>query len=270
MDDWFSRAEVLDADALSDAIIDDDLQTALLAIEGARDHADGCTATLDALAAEVATVRDETSDGFMALAAVLGTRRDFRGDPDHYRRPENSHLTKVLSNHRGLPVLLCCVWLLVARRVGVPIVGIALPGHFVLRDEESRRYADPFEGGRILTAMQCLELSARASGEVPSAEMVTPCSLSNIVPRVLRNWVNHHTDVDDPRGAYRAARILAAIRPDDPEPQFLVAQVALNARGPNAAAEVYEGIAERLGSSSAGELARRRATALRQRRDVLH
>ena len=121
MDDWFSRAEVLDADALSDAIIDDDLQTALLAIEGARDHADGCTATLDALAAEVATVRDETSDGFMALAAVLGTRRDFRGDPDHYRRPENSHLTKVLSNHRGLPVLLCCVWLLVARRVGVPI-----------------------------------------------------------------------------------------------------------------------------------------------------
>ena len=47
----------------------------------------------------------------------------------------------------GMPITLSVVAMEVGKRLGVPIGGVGLPGHFVIRDKESGTFADPFGGG---------------------------------------------------------------------------------------------------------------------------
>jgi hypothetical protein len=48
---------------------------------------------------------------------------------------------------KACPITLSVVAMEVGKRLGVPIRGIGLPGHFVIRDKTSGTYADPFGGG---------------------------------------------------------------------------------------------------------------------------
>ena len=64
-------------------------------------------------------------------------------------------LDLVLTRRRGLPILLSVVYVEVARRAGIPLAGVGLPGHFVVghfgTDPPVR--LDPFAGGgRVETA----------------------------------------------------------------------------------------------------------------------
>jgi len=49
-----------------------------------------------------------------------------------YGEPANSHLDRVVERRIGLPISLAVVELEVAWRVGLPLSGIGLPGHFIV------------------------------------------------------------------------------------------------------------------------------------------
>ena len=68
----------------------------------------------------------------------------FAGDGDDYHHPRNSLLHEVLARRVGMPITLSVVAIEVGRRLGVPIRGVGLPGHFVIRDKQSGTFADPF------------------------------------------------------------------------------------------------------------------------------
>ena len=75
----------------------------------------------------------------------------FRGDRRHYYDPENSLLDRVLDRRVGIPLTLSVVMMEVARRIGVPLGGVAMPGHFLVRDRVLPDvFVDPFDGGRTL------------------------------------------------------------------------------------------------------------------------
>src|SRR5688572_20915947 len=59
-----------------------------------------------------------------ACSALLGDKHGFTGDRDHYDHPDNSMLDVVLTRRRGLPILLSVVYVEVARRGGIPLVGV--------------------------------------------------------------------------------------------------------------------------------------------------
>src|SRR3954470_4236392 len=87
-------------------------------------------ATLDGLGEEVADVLRSAGTReaeALVLSAVLGTRHGFRGDSEHYDRPENSMLDRVLERRRGLPILLSIVYVEVARRAACPWLGSGCP-----------------------------------------------------------------------------------------------------------------------------------------------
>ncbi|WP_030981532.1 transglutaminase-like domain-containing protein [Streptomyces sp. NRRL S-1813] len=124
------------------------------------------------------------------LAELLGTRCGFGGSPADYRRLESSLLHEVLRRRRGLPILLSVVWMEVARRAGAPVYGVALPGHFVVGFGDpagAHVLADPFAGGRLLTAEDAGLLVAGASGEPLNERMMTPADPLETVLRVLNN-----------------------------------------------------------------------------------
>src|SRR5689334_18423052 len=72
-------------------------------------------ATLDALGEAVAgalqgSERTPQAEA-LAVSHVLGTLHGFAGDTEHYDRPENSMLDRVLERRRGLPILLSTVYI---------------------------------------------------------------------------------------------------------------------------------------------------------------
>ncbi|KAA6220515.1 hypothetical protein CP979_23460 [Streptomyces filamentosus] len=123
------------------------------------------------------------------LTALLGGREGFVGVPADYQRLESSLLHEVLRRRRGLPILLSVVWLEVARRAGAPVYGLGLPGHFVVGfgDPADLDLADPFAGGRPMTAEDAELLVASATGEALDRSMLRPAEPGAIVLRILGN-----------------------------------------------------------------------------------
>lgn len=87
------------------------------------------------------------------LTAYLFDELNFRGNRAEYYDPRNSFLNDVIERRMGLPITLSVIVLAVARRLKLPIVGVGLPGHFLVkwRDEENEIVFDPFHGGEILS-----------------------------------------------------------------------------------------------------------------------
>ncbi|MFI6687259.1 transglutaminase-like domain-containing protein [Streptomyces sp. NPDC050485] len=139
----------------------------------------------------------------LAMAELLGGACDFRGGQADYQRLESSLLPEVLRRRRGLPILLSVVWIEVARRAGAPVYGVALPGHFVVGfgPRQDQVLADPFDGGRLLTAADAELLVAGATGAPLDESMLTPADPLDIVLRILNNiraWAAarpEHSDV---------------------------------------------------------------------------
>lgn len=153
---------------------------------------------LDDHAAAVRRLVGEDPSAAVRLAAVR--RRLFEtggegvpplaGDALDYENPDNSYLASVLTRGRGIPVSLCSIVLLVARRVGLPLVPIGAPGHFLLAFDgpDGRRYLDAFGGGTLLTADEALELLgplSRAPDPFPEVDD------REILARTIRNLRRH-------------------------------------------------------------------------------
>jgi len=90
---------------------------------------------LDALAARARDRLTGTSDRarLAALVDTLSGDDGFRGNTDDYYDPRNSFLHDVLERRVGIPISLSVVYLEVARRIDLPLVGINFPGHFLIR-----------------------------------------------------------------------------------------------------------------------------------------
>ncbi len=170
---------------------------------------DGALEALDGLGAELAAVLEhvgeDTSEAqAAACAALLGERHGFAGDRERYDTPDNSMLDQVLARRRGLPILLSVVYVEVARRAGVPLVGIGLPGHFVVGHAGTRPplLLDPFDRG------------ARIAGPVHPG-LLRPWSATEVAMRMLNNLVGAYVRRGNLEGAVRAAALRLALPADD-------------------------------------------------------
>ena len=189
--------ETLAADAESAL---DELTLALGAELGPVD-ADAALAELDRLGVELREASTSTSspeDEAQACTLVLGERHGFAGDRERYDHPDNSMLDRVLTTRRGLPILLSVVYMETARRAGIPLAGVGLPGHYVVGHfgADPPLLLDPFAGG----------LAAQAGPGVPR-EAVRPWSNQETALRILNNLVVALSARADFTRAIRAAEL---------------------------------------------------------------
>ena len=87
----------------------------------------------------------------------------FKGNKTEYYSPRNSFLNDVIEQRTGIPVTLSLVYLEIARRIGFKMVGIGMPGHFLIRPEfeEAGIFVDAFNRGEILFEQDCRERLAQ-------------------------------------------------------------------------------------------------------------
>jgi regulator of sirC expression with transglutaminase-like and TPR domain len=157
----------------------------------------------------------------MALNRYLFQEQGFRGNTERYYDPRNSYLNEVLDRRTGIPITLSTVYIEVARRGGLDVEGVGLPGHFIVRIRNPGRplLVDPFHGGTMLTARDCQERLDRIFGGRVKMEpkMLQPCPRRDMLERMLRNLkAVYIRDQDVPR-ALRVVDLLVQIQPGNAE-----------------------------------------------------
>jgi regulator of sirC expression with transglutaminase-like and TPR domain len=115
----------------------------------------------------------------------------FSGDVDRYYDPVNSYLNEVIRRRVGLPITLSVLGMEVGRRLGVPLVGVGMPGHFLLEHlgAEPRTWVDPFASGRLLDRAACEDRFHLVNGSRAafSESFLDPVPPRAIVGRMLAN-----------------------------------------------------------------------------------
>ena len=124
------------------------------------------------------------------LSEYLFDEIQFRGNHDDYYDPRNSYLNDVLDRKLGIPITLSLVYLEVGQRAGLPLVGVGMPGHFLVRHlDVPDLVIDPFNGGILLTEEECaqrLREATRASITWDSSYLA-PIGKREFIARIIRN-----------------------------------------------------------------------------------
>jgi regulator of sirC expression with transglutaminase-like and TPR domain len=143
----------------------------------------------------------------------------FRGNREHYYAADNSFLNCVLERRVGLPIMLSLLCMVLGQRMGLDIVGIGFPGHFMARyrDALGTWLLDPFNG-QVLDADQATAYLAGILGQSitlsPDAyEAVSPVALAH---RILLNLRNVYLGNRDHLSAVRVADYLLVLTPENP------------------------------------------------------
>lgn len=115
----------------------------------------------------------------------------FSGNTTDYYDPRNSFLNEVIDRRTGIPITLSLIYLEVARRINFPMVGVGMPGHFLIRPEfeDVAIFVDAFERGNIIFAQDCQKRLNDIYGEPVELqqEFFAPVTSRQFLVRMLSN-----------------------------------------------------------------------------------
>jgi len=158
---------------------------------------------------------------FEAVNALLFDRLGFRGSESNYADPRNSYLNQVIERRIGLPIALSVIYLEIGWRVGLPLSGVGLPGHFIVRCDLGSRtwFIDPFHAGGVLDEEDCARLMRRTAGDLPfSRRLLLPVTRRQILARMLHNLRATYVQRDMLREAQTVIERLIELDPTASEP----------------------------------------------------
>lgn len=130
-------------------------------------------------------------DMIKMINSVLFSKLHFGPNSKNFHSPGNSMINVVLESRKGNPITLCCVYLLVAQRLNLPIYGVNLPNLFVLvfQKGDIKFYINAFNRGLIFTKLEIDQYIQQLHLQ-PLPEFYDPCDHLTIIRRVLRNLEN--------------------------------------------------------------------------------
>jgi len=165
-------------------------------------------ARLDELAARCPSATIE------GLAHHLFASLGFTGNRDDYYNPENSFLDRVLDRRLGIPISLSVLAMEVGRRLGVPLLGIGMPGHFLVRSATAHAtFIDPFGGGGLMDRAGCIEVfrSVMSTSMGWDDSMLEPIGSYMLLARVLENLQHIYIKRADPPAVAWVRRLLSFV-----------------------------------------------------------
>ena len=188
----------------------------------------------------------------------------FSGETRRYGDPRNSFLNDVMDRRVGIPISLSVLTMEVGRRLGLSLVGVGMPGHFLVRDDEGGAILDPFSGGRTLDPDDCQALFRNVHGPGPAfgPQMLATAGPRAILTRMLANLRHLYLSAGDAPSSGWVYRLRATIPPETPAEQADVARALASVGRFVEAAEILDELAESVAGAGADQ-ARARAVSLR-------
>lgn len=151
------------------------------------------------------------------LAACLAGRHGIVGSREIYEHADGSFLNRVIARKTGIPISLSVLYMAVAGRTGIPLLGVAAPGHFLTCYEtiDTPLFVDAFAGGKIRTFEETaawLQETQRVSRE-NARSALQPVGPRLIIIRMLNNLKTLHAKQGDWRACWKVQHRLLALQP---------------------------------------------------------
>jgi regulator of sirC expression with transglutaminase-like and TPR domain len=144
-----------------------------------------------------------------ALNRYLFTEQGFKGNTKNYYELDNSYLNRVIDRRTGIPISLSAVYLLIGKRLGLPVHGIGMPGHFLVKyeSEKYKIFIDCFNGGALLTEKNCARFLTEA-GYGFEERYLQKSSTRAILTRMIKNLLAIYSKLDEPLKKARLMRFM--------------------------------------------------------------
>ena len=166
-----------------------------------------CAAYLQTLDQMAATLRDRLPQEAYPLKIIRAINQylfgdlGFKGNERDYYNPQNSFLNDVLDRRTGIPISLSLVYLELAQRIGFPMTGVGMPGHFLIRPtlEDMAIFVDAFHQGEVMFEEDCRDRLQQLYGQPArlQPEHLLPIGARPFLARMLNNLkviYLHHQD----------------------------------------------------------------------------
>ena len=137
----------------------------------------------------------DTSNQINHLNRYLFETQGFAGSSqEYYYDVRNSYLNEVLERKVGIPITLSVLYMEIGKRIGLPLVGVGFPGHFIVKHRDLDTVIDPFERGQILSDEDLSERLTQIFREpVPMhPRFLQAVTNKEILARMLRNLRQIH------------------------------------------------------------------------------
>ncbi|HEX4120541.1 MAG TPA: transglutaminase-like domain-containing protein [Verrucomicrobiae bacterium] len=176
---------------------------------------EGYSAILDDYAGDLRERLDLNGPADQILRVIndyLFRELKFTGDEQNFYDPQNSYFNCVMDRRIGNPISLSLLYLLLSRRLRLPVVGIGLPGHFLCRYQTSRTelYVDAFHGGRLLAKADCVKHVINLRQRFDES-CLAPVSARRILLRICAQLHQIYTQQKSPVQIERLQRYLVAL-----------------------------------------------------------
>ncbi|MFQ5735098.1 MAG: SirB1 family protein, partial [Planctomycetaceae bacterium] len=151
------------------------------------------------------------------LDRYLFAEMGFHGSRTDYYSRSNSYLNEVIDDREGLPIAVSVLYMELARRLGLKVVGVGLPGHFVVRFEPRTgkpQLIDPFDRGKRMTGKQAVQRVEFATRRKFDPQFLVAQSNKAIVERMLRNLMGTAASNEDAEALLRYVETILVLNPD--------------------------------------------------------
>ncbi len=175
----------------------------------------GYEALLDSYAADLREKIDTRADAgsiFSIFNEYFFDTLGFKGNEQNYYDPDNSYLNRVMDRKIGNPISLCLVYLLLARRLHLPVTGIGLPGHFICRFQSTSEeyYIDVFNRGKLWTKANCIQYLIFRNYNLQD-EYLAPVTARRMLNRICGNLHQIYQQLQAADESTRLQRYMVAL-----------------------------------------------------------
>lgn len=139
------------------------------------------------------------------LNHVIYDIHKFSGNTANIHLPDNFYLKPLLETHKGNPLSLGMLYIIIARSLRIPVFGVNLPKHFVLAyvDEAEGNnaknaakdqvlfYLNPFNKGAVFTKNE-IDLYVRQLKLEQSERFYKPCNNKDIIHRMISGLIESY------------------------------------------------------------------------------
>ena len=139
---------------------------------------------------------------------ILFDVNHFEGDRKNFYSPLNSYINNVLESHKGNPLALAMIYIILANMVDVPVYGVNLPEHFILaymdapphlpwhmvKEADVLFYINPFSGGVVFTKYE-IEAFLNEMKIEAHPDYFKPCNNVDMIKRLLQNLIQGYNNL---------------------------------------------------------------------------
>ncbi|MFY0607452.1 MAG: hypothetical protein JXR10_12095 [Cyclobacteriaceae bacterium] len=127
-------------------------------------------------------------DQVRLINSILFEKFRFRANTKNFHSPANSMINAVLESKKGNPISLCSIYMLIARKLELPIHGVNLPNLFILKyqTETTEFYINVFNKGLIFSR-EDIDNYLEQLDIAPQDLFYEPCTNLDIIVRSIRN-----------------------------------------------------------------------------------